>query len=130
MEVEEGEDVALNTIDKAFRILNEGPPSLAGRAVRRHQVHTQQWAAATHKLTLAAFPPVYPGEPEECRLQRSAAFEACWEQLSSQVKVGLPVRETNNSRRGNRLPLARPRSHPGRGDNNNNNGRPTDPHIP
>ena len=78
----EGEDTGLAT-DKAFTWIREGPPAPPSLQQKR-KVQTAEERA----LKLTAFRQLFDGEPEEARLARAAAAEACWGALSENVKVG------------------------------------------
>jgi hypothetical protein len=86
-------------IERAFRILRQGPPPLSQRQRQRGQQQTLQCmsvskaAGEERALNLAVHPPLYPKESEGCRLARADARARCWELLEGSIKVGGGMRE-------------------------------------
>ncbi len=73
----EGEEDGL----KAWAMVHQAPDQAGGRG-------QAPAAAATRELRLAAFPPLFKGEPEEGQLARADAAAACWDALAANIQVG------------------------------------------
>jgi origin recognition complex subunit 3 len=87
---------AVGGVDRAFTITAGGPPALTAR--QRQQARAGDppapaaaapWEAAARLLTLRAYPALYPGEPEDLRLRRAAAFQRCWAALEGRMQAVL-----------------------------------------
>lgn len=78
-------------VDKAFSIIQEGPPTLATRQIKQSRdvkAEAAVFEQAEKKLKLSSYPELYNGEPTASRLKRAAAFDQCWTHLSQQMQVG------------------------------------------
>lgn len=78
-------------IDAAFSIIYEGPPPLTARQqkARRDQAGEDPYETAARQLTLNAYPPIYPKETEDSRLQRASAFDSCWNSIEQRIQSTL-----------------------------------------
>lgn len=74
--------------DKAFCILHEAPAVPTARQAKAGGKAAGPTAdeLGQQKL-LAHHPALYPGEPEEFRLRRAGAHQACWEALTARMQV-------------------------------------------
>lgn len=77
--------------DKAFTLLHEAPavPTARQQKSKRDQAPNAEELAC--KQILDAHPALYAGEPEEYRMRRADAMQACWQGLSAHIQVSRRV---------------------------------------
>ena len=85
-------------VDDAFIVIREPPTAPPSRkktpATNTSSSSTPPQNPATDALTLQAYPPLYPDETEESRLQRATAYNAVWSIIETKIRHCLEATDT------------------------------------